>query len=463
MTGGKKFPNTLYAMVNAGFEEVGWTAEGDAIRIANPERLAANVLPRFFRTSSYASLHRSLNSYDFHKASPSTWKHPLFHRDRPQDIERIERKQTLSSAQKSIKAQLEEERRQAAILQRKALQLESELRALHEADSNAQRKLVVLQEQAAAATLDLNTKLAHPLMPSYLEPDAEDDMEMELSLTGLLGADVTPQDLGLSHQDLKPEAARIIDEDLATMFGNSCKLAVSASLWRDFEFAARLTDEDLRKAFAELDPHGTGMISRHQFQDLCLKLWMLGSGSTERAKDPIASDTLRKMYQALEHAAQAEPEYAPIRLERHTSSSAASAPSPHTSERGSLTKPHPGGPSRISTELRATTEESEELTEASSPAAGSAPDDEDGGRDRLISLSEESMQTGHFRFEEFRAMMHAWKDWHGWKEQGLSRKVDSGDTLPMLTPDDDAQLPPICPERLVPSPPSKLFPDPTPT
>ena len=47
--------------------------------------------------------------------------------------------------------------------------------------------------------------------------------------------------------------------------------------------------------------------------------------------------------------------------------------------------------------------------------------------------------------------------------QGLSRKVDSGDTLPMLTPDDDAQLPPICPERLVPSPPSKLFPDPTPT
>jgi len=43
---GKKFPALLYSMVNGGFEECGWTAEGDEFWISNPERLASTVIPQ---------------------------------------------------------------------------------------------------------------------------------------------------------------------------------------------------------------------------------------------------------------------------------------------------------------------------------------------------------------------------------------------------------------------------------
>ena len=86
---------------------------------------------------------------------------------------------------------------------------------------------------------------------------------MELSLKDL--GDVTLDDLGLSHHDLKPEAARIIDDELSTLFGNSCKV-VSESLWQDFERAQTLTDEDARKVFDSLDTNKTGRITREDFQ-----------------------------------------------------------------------------------------------------------------------------------------------------------------------------------------------------
>jgi len=240
---GKKFPALLYSMVNGGFEECGWTAEGDEFWISNPERLASTVIPQFFGHSSYASLHRSLNSYDFHKVSPSVWKHPLFHRDRPDDVQKIQRK-TLSNAQKSIKQQLEHERRQAAILDAKAKELEDELREVQEADKAAQHKLQRLQEKAAAAKLDLNMKITHPFSPSYLEEDlvpldSLDDMEMQLSVDEF---DLSPQDLGLSTEDLKPQAARIIDDELCELFGTSCKVYCD-SLWKHFEEAPQLSDE----------------------------------------------------------------------------------------------------------------------------------------------------------------------------------------------------------------------------
>ena len=43
-------------------------------------------------------------------------------------------------------------------------------------------------------------------------------------------------------------------------------------------------------------------------------------------------------------------------------------------------------------------------------------------------------------------MMHAWKDWHAWKEQGLSSKIKD-DAFPARPPKDAAP---------------KLFPAPTP-
>ena len=147
----KRFPMQLYQMVNAGYEEIGWAPDGASFRISNPEGLALRVIPkcgstlpggrcrsgpipcpagvrRYFGHSSYASLYRSLNAYDFHKASASSWKHDLFHRDRPDQVNGITRKVlAVEKAQRSLKAQLLAERKEVEEMQKQAAALEAEL------------------------------------------------------------------------------------------------------------------------------------------------------------------------------------------------------------------------------------------------------------------------------------------------------------------------------------------------
>eukprot|EP00966_Prymnesium_polylepis_P139375 3220682-Prymnesium_polylepis.1 len=36
-------------------------------------------------------------------------------------------------------------------------------------------------------------------------------------------------------------------------------------------------------------------------------------------------------------------------------------------------------------------------------------------------LSPESLAQGQFTYKEFCTMMHAWKEWHGWKDSNLSK------------------------------------------
>jgi len=400
----KKFPALLYSMVNAGFEECGWTAEGDSFWISNPERLASSVIPQFFGHSSYASLHRSLNSYDFHKATPSTWKHVHFHRDRPQDIEKITRK--VSQQLKGIKAVLEEERRQAAQLLATAEALEQQLRQEQEADAAAQERLEKLQAKAAEATLELHLKMSHPLASVLLKQEIEEEVPMvemadTVPLHNLEG--VTLQDLNLSRDDLKPEAARILDSQLAANLDEQCTLQTAYNkLWTKFEAASKLSDADLAEAFKQYDD-GTGLISREDFQSVCFELWKLGPGpncTNYAQKCPYGTARLKQIFEALETAAQVEPEYEPVRLARQTTGSSIA-----TARRSSLDGGSVAGSSRTGSIA-----DPADLQAFQSGWAQEHPNDE------WQPLSEDSLQSGRFRFDEFRAMMHAWKDWHVWQE-----------------------------------------------
>jgi len=368
-----KFPRQLYAMVSGGFEEVGWAGDGESIWISNPERLAATIIPQFFDHASYASLHRSLNSYDFHKVTPSTWKHPLFRRDRPVDLDKIHRKHVdrssnkdLNLAQRGVKAQLEAERRKVAALRQKAQQMECELRELQDADAQAQQRLAQLErqkaawhEKAEAAAVQLDLKLSSPLTPAFLAPDLEEDTfepldqaqieQMELEIGKVLSDDVTLEEFGLTREDLKPAAARIIDDDLAEIFQGKCTV-VCGSVWKNFEHAASLSEAELRGVFNQLDVDGTGRISRDALQNCFLELWRLGPGSEVRQKCPGAFNKLTKMLEAVEHAAR---------------------------------------------EVQVC--------------------------DGCGVLSPESLAQGQFTYKEFCTMMHAWKEWHGWKDSNLSK------------------------------------------
>ena len=92
MHGAADFVSWTWEMVNAGYDDIGWSTDGSRISIKKPERLASLILPQFFRHSQYASWVRALNAYHFKKVATGQWQHPCFHRDRPELLKRIVRK-----------------------------------------------------------------------------------------------------------------------------------------------------------------------------------------------------------------------------------------------------------------------------------------------------------------------------------------------------------------------------------
>ena len=70
----------------------GWSADGTEIVVCNPERLAENVLPRYFRHTQYSSWVRTLNHYSFRKTRPGQWANPHFQRDKPELLQYVKRK-----------------------------------------------------------------------------------------------------------------------------------------------------------------------------------------------------------------------------------------------------------------------------------------------------------------------------------------------------------------------------------
>lgn len=90
------FGSRFHEMVSAGHACIGWSEAGDKVWVSNPERLARDVIPKFFGHSSYASLTRSLHAHSFNKISATDWTHPSFTRDEPELAKAITRKRPRS-------------------------------------------------------------------------------------------------------------------------------------------------------------------------------------------------------------------------------------------------------------------------------------------------------------------------------------------------------------------------------
>lgn len=90
--GAGEFVSATWEMINGNFADCGWSPDGTEIVVVNPERLAENVLPRFFRHTQYSSWVRTLNHYSFRKTRPGHWVHPYFQRGKPELLHFITRK-----------------------------------------------------------------------------------------------------------------------------------------------------------------------------------------------------------------------------------------------------------------------------------------------------------------------------------------------------------------------------------
>ncbi|BEJ15941.1 hypothetical protein CspHIS471_0505460 [Cutaneotrichosporon sp. HIS471] len=102
------FLNKLFSMVSEPETDnlIYWADSGDSFFVPNHERLAEELLPRFFKHRNFSSFVRQLNMYGFHKVphlqsgvlkneSPTElWEfvNPFFKRDQPQLLSRVMRK-----------------------------------------------------------------------------------------------------------------------------------------------------------------------------------------------------------------------------------------------------------------------------------------------------------------------------------------------------------------------------------
>jgi len=87
------FGARFHEMVSAGHDCIGWSEDGETCWVSNPERLARDIIPKYFGHSSYASLTRSLHAHSFNKiTSNNIWSHPSFRRDSPALAKTITRK-----------------------------------------------------------------------------------------------------------------------------------------------------------------------------------------------------------------------------------------------------------------------------------------------------------------------------------------------------------------------------------
>ncbi|EOD09163.1 hypothetical protein EMIHUDRAFT_248778 [Emiliania huxleyi CCMP1516] len=88
------FGAKLHELVSSGHDCIGWSEDGTHVWVTNPERLARDVIPRFFGHCSYPSLSRSLHAHSFtiSPGSNNTWHHMSFRRDAPALAKTIMRK-----------------------------------------------------------------------------------------------------------------------------------------------------------------------------------------------------------------------------------------------------------------------------------------------------------------------------------------------------------------------------------
>ena len=95
------FPIRLHRLIVAAEAEnrrdiIHFSKAGDSFVLVDRDALMSDLVPRFFRLRSFASFRRQMCLYDFEKdvrsANQTEYRHPLFHRDRPEDLVKLLRK-----------------------------------------------------------------------------------------------------------------------------------------------------------------------------------------------------------------------------------------------------------------------------------------------------------------------------------------------------------------------------------
>jgi len=88
------FVATTYEIMNAGYDEAGWSDDGKSVVVRNPEKFALEILPMHFGHAQFASWVRAANAHGFKKMGRGVWMHPSFQRERPDLLPSVQRKQS---------------------------------------------------------------------------------------------------------------------------------------------------------------------------------------------------------------------------------------------------------------------------------------------------------------------------------------------------------------------------------
>jgi hypothetical protein len=78
------------------FSICSWDAAGEHFEVKHTQEMSDKILPKYFRHNKFSSFQRQLNYFGFKKigkgSSGSLYSHPLFHRDKPEQVLKIRRK-----------------------------------------------------------------------------------------------------------------------------------------------------------------------------------------------------------------------------------------------------------------------------------------------------------------------------------------------------------------------------------
>jgi hypothetical protein len=86
-----------------------WDSDGKGIELLDERKLETDVLPSYFRTNKGSSFRRQLNYFDFSKASSTHYTHASFHRDNPESVLTIKRRENKGNTYKMIKRKAKRE------------------------------------------------------------------------------------------------------------------------------------------------------------------------------------------------------------------------------------------------------------------------------------------------------------------------------------------------------------------
>ena len=100
------FPQKLYTMLTSVPVQdahlahiVSFTPDGAAFEIHDNEAFVQAILPKYFKMSSFSSFQRQLQLYNFKRVTKGgAYRHPLFHRDLPDNLSKMVRKQSKPSS-----------------------------------------------------------------------------------------------------------------------------------------------------------------------------------------------------------------------------------------------------------------------------------------------------------------------------------------------------------------------------